>query len=102
MSQLRRENDDLKIEVLSLKERFHKEQIREQQLRQAQRASSDSTIASLQKGLQELKEGAAAQNEKKEDTEESLGVMKSELEVCRAVNASYGLVLCPFPLILRR
>ena len=92
VADLTRLNDDLRIEILGVKQSFHDERIRDDEKHRAQRAASEALILSLQDELQSLK----LKSEKEKQCElqsSSLNVesVKRELETCQANCALYAL-----------
>jgi hypothetical protein len=94
VEELRRQIDNLKLEILAIKEKHHKDQIRDQELRSAQKKSYEAKLYSLDKELQEFKERKdGLDNEIQKESflkmKQSVDKVKSELDLCRLSNNEY-------------
>jgi hypothetical protein len=101
LSDLQRLNDDLKIEILTLKQNFHSERIHEEKQRQDQRAAYESTVADLQKELLELKQKNESEKAGEQQTSSlALERFQKDLETCQASRASFAPALDNISLFL--
>jgi predicted nucleic acid-binding Zn-ribbon protein len=70
LAELRRVNEDLRLQILSIKDTFHQEQLNEQEQRVKMRQSFDDKITLLQDRIQELSK----------DKEELTGQLATQLD----------------------